>query len=326
MEEDIYEIKNNHNRQELMKATAVESKSKVWIIMKKKVRIITALLFCIVLVGTMTTGCMFKALPGAGGAPAQGGDTQDEKDVQTDGSYTSLEDALIGHEMPLEGNPVAGIYITTSGVNLMINEDGSYSWDETNIGGAKVVGTYTIYEGTLKELDDGSNEYVLESDTGPVYTLLIEFDQTLGASTPFTIQVFDKYTEDVFRVTDLQFGTQFEATDYVAYIMAQAEWILEQPENLVLSEKDGAEIHASWDEMPGADGYMIAVLPISFADFAKGAEKGDNGPDPVYQGKTDDTEITISEGLSPGETYTVCVVGTKYGTTSLGAYQDITLK
>ena len=290
--------------------------------MKKAPKFII-LFLCIMLACVSATGC---GAPKGDAPPANEGQAQDGQGAEDIDQKIPMS-ALYGHEMPLEGNPVAGEYITTSGVKMGVGEDGSYIWDETDVEGELLTGKYTLYEGTVAEHEDGTTGYVTESDTGLLYTLYIEFD-TNGADgiVPFTIQVFDTYDEYTFLVTDLVYGIEFEAVDVLISGQNQGLWYMEQMESLTLEEADGPSIIASWDELPGADGYKIAVLPISFEDFDNAVFNDEYIPDAVFQGGTEETTITVSEGLSSGETYTVCVVGMKDGVASLGAYKGITLK
>jgi len=292
----------------------------------KKTHMIAVLFFCIALACAPMAGCGAPKTDDPPESEVQeqsGPDAQDPEGIGLKNPMTALH----GHEMTLEGNPVAGEYVTTSGVKMSIGEDGSYGWDERDVEGVLVTGKYIIYEGTIAEQEDGATEYVTASDTGPLYTLYIEFDSD-GADNiaPFTIQVFDTFDEVTFLVTDLVYGIEFEAVDARVAAQGQGQWYMEQLENLVVEEGDGPSIVAAWDELPGADGYMIAILPIGLDDFEEAVHHNEEIPDPVYQGGTEETTITVTEGLSRGGIYTVCVVGVKDGDTSLGAYQDITLK
>ena len=273
-------------------------------------------LLCVLLVCGGMGGCLGSKLLKPGGSGARG--------------HEDFRAVLSGHEMELEGNPVAGFYLTTSGVMLSILEDGKYSWDETRVGGQAVAGTYEIFEGTLKDLGDGTTDYVYESDTGPVYTLWIEFDRDeSGKVAPFTIQVFDYYNEDVYRVTDIVYGTVFEATDLIVAIGGVAEFAKSRPSNFVVKESEGAagpEIVATWDELPGADEYRVVVLSVSLDEFTEIMDGGGEPPEPILKKNIKETEITIGDVLSSGKTYTVAVWGYKGDVPSVGAYNDITLK
>ncbi|MDR1796423.1 MAG: hypothetical protein LBR44_03110 [Clostridiales Family XIII bacterium] len=242
-----------------------------------------------------------------------------------------LNPYLEGHLMPLAGNPVAGEYITTSGVKLSIGEDGSYLWDERPVGGTYISGRYELYEGTAKGNDDGSTEYVFESDTGPVYTMVIDFDDTGDGleGADMTIQVYDWYTADVYRVTDLLYQTQFEATRQAA--AGSGEWSsFASPENLTIEFGDGTDALISWDPVAGADGYMIAVLPMSMADLEAAVTTGAESPDPVFNETSSTNEIAAIGVMKPGETYTVAVVATRGSEASgdmeasYGAYEEVT--
>lgn len=198
-----------------------------------------------VFAGIFAAGCTFDS---DGSAEVSGGSAEvnepQQGSMQEEQLPDNPDDEVLGdqvqndqmavvfeHELPLEGNPVAGVYITTSGIALNMGEDGSYSWDETSVGGLLVTGTYKVYEGTIQQFDDGSSGYVTESETGPVYTVYIAFDQADDNILPETFQVYDRYDEDTFRVTDLSSGVQFEAKDMVAAIVDQMEDQLEQSQN-----------------------------------------------------------------------------------------------
>ena len=115
------------------------------------------------------------------------------------------------NQIPLEGNPVIGDYITSGGVHLTLTENGDYRWEEPT---GFVLGKYTVSKGTLSA--DG---YVYESETGSLYTVIVEL-QTTGAmlegqikpSVSLSMLVFDYYDSNVWRVTELMAGVQFEAT------------------------------------------------------------------------------------------------------------------
>jgi hypothetical protein len=149
-----------------------------------------------------------------------------------------------------------GSYITTSGVKMDLGEGGFYSWDERDLGGALVTGRYEIYEGTPKGNDDGSFEYVYESETGPIYTVLIDFDQSdANSAVDVAIQVFDRYSDDVFRVTDILNNIWFEATRNAAGSTGQ-ETMLPAPEVFAVPVPDGVAIAVIWNEVAGAEGYQ----------------------------------------------------------------------
>ncbi|MDR1798089.1 MAG: hypothetical protein LBR44_11785 [Clostridiales Family XIII bacterium] len=123
---------------------------------------------------------------------------------------SAVMDLLEGHELDPADSPVVGAYTTTSGCLMTLLEDGGYRWQDTP-DAPVITGSYEVYEGTAKNLDDGSLEYVTESDTGPVYTVFVTFDEGQGTM-PGTVQVLDTYTKDVYRVTDIVNSIQFEAT------------------------------------------------------------------------------------------------------------------
>ncbi|MCL2492785.1 MAG: hypothetical protein FWF33_01935 [Clostridiales bacterium] len=311
--------------------------------MTKKVKIIIAVV-CIAVAAALVIGFTQARAPAPSQPPANGGSSQDKPaqggsadvpDIGAGGSSgtgadmtpEALKTALGGHEMPLKGNPVAGNYIMTSGGTLAIAENGSYIWDERGVGGSLITGTYELYKGTLQKLDDGTSNYITESTTGPVYTLFVTFNQdSSGQSAPFTIQVFDTYSADVFRVTDLVYGMQFEAADATSDAAQQLLWGTKQPQNLALNETDGPAIVATWDTLPGADGYRVAVIQISFADLQTMLQNNQTPPDAVYQGDTASPNMTITQGLEPGKTYTVAVFALQGSVATSPAFQEITLK
>ncbi|MDR1421871.1 MAG: hypothetical protein LBI64_03280 [Coriobacteriales bacterium] len=169
------------------------------------------------------TGDDLAEVPTEAPTPPDGGTDgaigRDEGTPSTGGSASdgalSFEELVAAHELPLAGNPIAGSYITTSGIDMRLGEDGSYRWDEGVMDGPLLTGSYTVSAGTMQQMPTGEMDYVFESQTGPVYTVIIEFDaesaQATGAVSG-TIQVFDAYSDTVFRVTDLRNYVQFEAT------------------------------------------------------------------------------------------------------------------
>jgi hypothetical protein len=128
--------------------------------------------------------------------------TQDEE---------SFEQQLENHALPLTGNPVIGTYRTSGGVLLTLTEAGEYRWQEQDY---LVKGEYQVSEGTVS--GDG---YILESETGPLYTVIVKLQTTgdfeegqIAPNVEASILVFDFYSTDVWRVTELMTGVQFEAT------------------------------------------------------------------------------------------------------------------
>ena len=115
-----------------------------------------------------------------------------------------------GHELSIDDNPVIGVYETTSGCNMSLLPGGFYFWKDTP-DAPTITGTYEIFEGTADGRDGAGGTFALESDTGPLYTVIVTFMEGQGAS-PGTIQVFDYYSEEVYRVTDLFNDIWFEAT------------------------------------------------------------------------------------------------------------------
>ena len=115
-----------------------------------------------------------------------------------------------GHEMSGDDNPVIGTYVTTSGCIMILLQGGLYAWQDSQDGEKTpaIGGRYEIFEGTLY---GETGEYVFESDTGPLYTVIVTFDGGQNAA-PGTIQVFDYYNEDMYRVTDIMNNIWFEAT------------------------------------------------------------------------------------------------------------------
>jgi hypothetical protein len=136
---------------------------------------------------------------------------KDSSDSTPSQSEQSFEKQFKAHVLPLKDNPVIGTYRTSGGVLLTLTESGEYRWEEADY---LVKGEYRVSEGTI-----GQDEYVLESDTGPLYTVLVNL-QTSGdfeegqikPNTEVSVWVFDFYNTDVWRVTDMMSGTQFEAT------------------------------------------------------------------------------------------------------------------
>jgi len=114
---------------------------------------------------------------------------------------------LEGRELPIDGHPLLGAYETTSGCIMVLMANGIYLWQEDAEVPA-VTGVYEVYRGTVNEEKGG---LLLESDTGPLYTVIITFIDE-NAAMPGTIQVFDYYKKDVYRVTDLMNDIWFEAT------------------------------------------------------------------------------------------------------------------
>jgi len=115
-----------------------------------------------------------------------------------------------GHELSVDDNPLIGVYETTSGCIMILMTGGGYIWQEP-IEVPAITGSYEIFEGTV----DGKNGgFALESETGPLYTVIVTFRDE-NAATPGTIQVFDFYKEGVYRVTDLFGDFWFEATRIV---------------------------------------------------------------------------------------------------------------
>ena len=106
-----------------------------------------------------------------------------------------------GHELPIEDNPVTGIYRTTSDCIMVLMAEGQYIWQDSPDTTA-ITGFYEVFEGSLKGQEDGKNLFVLESDTGPVYTVIVTFNEGQGTMGG-TIQVFDFIDDEVFYVTDL---------------------------------------------------------------------------------------------------------------------------
>ena len=113
-----------------------------------------------------------------------------------------------GHELSLRDNPLIGTYTTTSGCTMILMSGGRYSWQDSPQ--ARVItGTYEIYEGTFGG-GTGQN-YILESSTGPLYTVFVTFDAGQNASEG-TVQVFDYRSDNLYYVTDLLNNIWFEAT------------------------------------------------------------------------------------------------------------------
>ena len=112
-----------------------------------------------------------------------------------------------GHEMSVNDNPLIGTYETTSGCIMILMTGGYYIWQDPMEVPA-VTGIYEIFEGAI---DGNTDEFSLESETGPLYTVIITFRDEYAAMYG-TIQVFDFYKKGVYRVTDLINDFWFEAT------------------------------------------------------------------------------------------------------------------
>ena len=145
-------------------------------------------------------------------------DMADEEDAAGQPLFSSIlpEEFMAffrGHELPAGDNPVTGAYSTTSGCLMTLTTSGVYTWQDypDDPDSIMITGTYELFEGTIQGLDDGSADYVFESETGPLYTVIITFDGGQGAAAG-ALQVFDYYKEDVYRVTDLINEIWFEAT------------------------------------------------------------------------------------------------------------------
>ena len=112
-----------------------------------------------------------------------------------------------GYELPPYDHPMLGAYETTSGCIMILMSNGIYLWQE-NAEVPAITGLYEAFLGTVSHEDEG---LIFESDTGPLYTVIITFLDE-NAAMKGTIQVFDYYKEDVYRVTDLINDIWFEAT------------------------------------------------------------------------------------------------------------------
>jgi hypothetical protein len=137
----------------------------------------------------------------------------EEEPLVQDEESKAVQQTMEDNEIPVADNPLIGEYITTGGVHITLTDAGEYRWLEPN--GMLVKGVYTISKGT-----SNGTEYVYESETGPLYTLMIEL-QTEGdfeegqivPNTPFSMLVFDYYHDNVWRVTMLDRpNLWFEAT------------------------------------------------------------------------------------------------------------------
>jgi len=118
-----------------------------------------------------------------------------------------------GHRLSVEDNPVIGTYKTTSGCIMILLSKGYYVWQDTADSPA-ITGSYEIFEGTVKAQDDGENTFILESDTGSLYTVIVTFDEGQNASAG-TVQVFDYIDDSEYYVTDLLNNIWFEAVKIV---------------------------------------------------------------------------------------------------------------
>jgi len=114
------------------------------------------------------------------------------------------------HKLSVDDNPVIGEYQTTSGCIMVLLEGGKYTWQDKPDDPNVIRGTYEIFEGTLDGREDSSDTYTLESETGPIYTVIITFDEGQD-SVEGTIQVFDYQNDNLYYVSDLLTGHWFEA-------------------------------------------------------------------------------------------------------------------
>jgi len=112
-----------------------------------------------------------------------------------------------GFDLPSYDHPLLGAYETTSGCIMILMSNGIYLWQE-NAEVPAITGLYEVFLGTVAHEEEG---IIFESDTGPLYTVIITFLDE-NAAMEGTIQVFDYYKEDVYRVTDLINDIWFEAT------------------------------------------------------------------------------------------------------------------
>ena len=151
--------------------------------------------------------------------PSAGATSSDQEEASGDESPSAqpsgtffpaeITDPFKGHEVSIADNPLIGTYTTTSGCTMILMADGRYSWQDTPQA-TPITGTYEIYEGTFSGGMD-EDHFVLESDTGPLYTVFVTFDAGQAAADG-TIQVFDYQSDGVYYVTDLMNNIWFEAT------------------------------------------------------------------------------------------------------------------
>ena len=115
-----------------------------------------------------------------------------------------------GHELAIDNNPLLGTYTTTSECIMILLPTGMYVWQE-NQDVPVITGTFELFRGAVGVSGNNSDAFTLESDTGPLYTVIITFTDEHAAQYG-TIQVFDFYKEGVYRVTDVINDFWFEAT------------------------------------------------------------------------------------------------------------------
>ncbi|MDR0852904.1 MAG: hypothetical protein LBN34_00855 [Clostridiales Family XIII bacterium] len=177
----------------------------------KKLLVFALALSLVLSMSALLTGCASGSGDGAENQTTSGS----ESGVDEDDVLGSMNEMLRGHDVDVSESPVAGSYTTTSGCKVELGEDGSYRWEEPD--GVFLKGSYELFEGTPV----GGGEYVTESETGAIYTVVVYYDlveeanleekQVIPAS-DVSVFVYDTYDKDVFRVSDLMNDIQFEAT------------------------------------------------------------------------------------------------------------------
>ena len=199
--------------------------------MKKKIGI--AIFF--VLLALLLSGCFFSPFSGTASDSAQektldvsAGVVEPEPEILAEETEPEPEESgtwrfrdglppevmayFEEHELSVDDNPLTGMYTTTSKCVIMLMPGGFYSWQDSPDASKTpaITGTYEIFAGTLSARP-GDDLYMLESDTGPLYTVFITFEEKENVS-PGTMQVFDYQSDDLYYVTDIVNDIWFEAT------------------------------------------------------------------------------------------------------------------
>lgn len=142
---------------------------------------------------------------GAGSSSAGAGSPSDgagppprvTPDMFPDSILPEMVSKFEGYELSVDENPLIGIYELEAGGNMVLAPMGGYLWQGDDLA-VITEGQYQIFMGAIGE----SGEIVTETDTGPVFTVIIYYTD-IGAPSPFTVQVFDDQGGDFFIVTDL---------------------------------------------------------------------------------------------------------------------------
>ena len=124
-------------------------------------------------------------------------------DMLSDTILMEFIDLFDGYELSVDDNPLLGIYETESGANMVLMPGGGYLWQDLGETAEFIEGEYRIFLGAIGD----SGEIVTETETGPVFTVIIVFSDKVS----FTVQVFDDQGGDVFYITDIMNDFWFEA-------------------------------------------------------------------------------------------------------------------